>query len=234
MMEFDPVSLVAVTGGSGAGKTWLADRLQGLFGKKAGRITQDAFYRDRSHVPVARRGEINFDHPEALDWAHFENVLYSLHTGRACRLPEYDFATHCRVGRGVPVEPRRVMIVDGLWLLHRPEVRRLFDLRIFLHCPEDERLRRRVVRDTAERGRTEPSVHEQFRATVAPMHGEFVEPQAAQADVVLHHPCPDQEIQHLYERVTRLLPETITLRDRLMALFKPTPLPTTNPAPLFP
>ncbi len=96
MNEDYPVTLVAITGGSGAGKTWLADRLQHLLGKKAGRLSQDSFYRDWSHLPPAERGRVNFDHPDALDWAHFADSLHTLRSGRACRLPVYDFQTHSR------------------------------------------------------------------------------------------------------------------------------------------
>src|SRR5207247_8155052 len=139
----DPVQLVAIVGGSGAGKTWLADRLQGLAGRKAGRLTQDNYYRDWSHLPPAKRRGINFDHPDALDWTLFEATLCDLRAGRVSRIPTYDFSTHCRIPDGELVRPRPVMLVDGLWLLHRPEIRRLFHLRIFLHCPAAERLRRR-------------------------------------------------------------------------------------------
>lgn len=217
----DPVRLVAITGGSGSGKTWLADRLQVLLGKKAGRLMQDSFYRDRSHLPAAERAAINFDHPDALDWERFAEVLEELRQGRAGRLPVYDFATHARVGEGVFLAPRPVMIVDGLWLLHRPEVRRQFALSIFLHCAEDERLRRRVARDMVERGRSPTEVLEQFHATVAPMHRQFVNPQAAHADLLLHQPCRELEIIQLEERLSRLIPLGTALQDRFMALFRP-------------
>lgn len=227
MTDHDPVRLIAITGGSGSGKTWLADRLQGLLGTKAGRLMQDNFYRDCSHLPPAERATLNFDHPDALDWDHFSEVLTQLRGGRACRLPVYDFGTHCRVKSGVFIAPRPVMIVDGLWLLHRPEVRRQFHLSIFLHCAEDERLRRRVVRDRAERSRSASDVVQQFHATVAPMHRQFVNPQAAYADLLLHPPCRDEELVQLEERLSRLVPLGGSLQSRFMALLRPEshPLP---------
>ncbi len=220
-MSEDSVRLVAITGGSGSGKTWLADRLQVLLGKKAGRLMQDNFYLDRSHLPPAERAAINFDHPDALDWEHFAEVLRTLRSGRACRLPVYDFATHCRASQGVYIAPRPVMILDGLWLLHRPEIRRLFDLSVFLHCPEEERLRRRVARDMVERGRSATDILQQFHATVAPMHRQFVNPQAAHADLLLHQPCREIEIMQLEERLSRIVPLGSALQDRFMALFRP-------------
>jgi uridine kinase len=222
-----PAKLVAITGGSGAGKSWLADRLQHLFGDQAGRIMQDSFYRDRSHLPAAERARQNFDHPDALDWACFHQTLEAVATGREARVPAYDFSTHCRRPGAAPIAPKPIMIVDGLWLLHRPEIRRLFSLGIFLHCPEDERLRRRTVRDTAERGRTAPSVRRQFRETVAPMHRLFVDPQARHADLVI--PYPNPAIGELHAALWRLLPGERTrlqwsrtlLRTELQSLLRP-------------
>jgi uridine kinase len=217
--------LVAITGGSGAGKTWLADRLQRLFGAHAGRIMQDSFYRDRSHLPAEERSRINFDHPDALDWACFRETLEALAADRAAQVPAYDFSTHCRAAAGESFAPRPIVIVEGLWVLHRPEIRRLFSLGIFLHCPEDERRRRRVARDTAERGRTESSVHEQFRETVAPMHRLFVDPQARHADLVI--PFPHHDIGDLHAALWRLLPgervhrSRAVFRTELQSLLRP-------------
>jgi uridine kinase len=210
--------LVAITGGSGAGKSWLADRLQRLFGAQAGRLLQDNFYRDRSHLPPAERARVNFDHPDALDWACFRETLEALVSGREAHVPTYDFSTHCRTAGTEAVEPRPIVIVDGLWLLHRPEIRRLFSLGIFVHCPEDERLRRRTVRDTAERGRTPASVEEQFRETVAPMHRLFVDPQARHADLVL--PSPHHDISDLHAALWRLLPGERLLSNSSSDLFR--------------
>lgn len=199
-----PARLVAITGGSGAGKSWLADRLQRLFGSQAGRITQDSFYLDRSHLSAEERSRLNFDHPDALDWACFRETLEALLAGRETRMPTYDFSTHCRGLGEQPVVPRPVMIVDGLWLLHHPEIRRLFSLSIYIPCPSEERLRRRLARDTAERGRTPESVHQQFNETVAPMHRLFVEPQARHANLVI--PSPLRAIGQLHSALWRLLP----------------------------
>lgn len=219
MNEEYPVCLVALTGGSGSGKTWLADQLHRLLGRQTARLSQDSFYRDWSHLPPAKRDQVNFDHPDALDWAYFAETLQNLRRGRGCLVPVYDFGTHTRRPTGTYLQPRRLVLVDGLWLLHRPEVRRHFELSIFLHCAPGERLRRRIARDTVERGRTESSVVEQFRTTVEPMHREFINPQAAHADLLMHHPCREMEILQLQERLSRLLPLGAGIREQLMALF---------------
>lgn len=197
-------ALVAITGGSGSGKTWLAEWLRRFVGPQAAvRLAQDDFYRDRSHLPPARREQLNFDHPRALDWERFEDCLRSLAQGAPARRPSYDFARHARVALAA-FRPRPLVIVDGLWLLRRPAIRELFDLRVFVDCPEPERLRRRIARDTAERGRTPASVRAQFR-TVAAMHERFVAPQAAWADLVLTHPVRTADLLRFGEAVWQVL-----------------------------
>jgi uridine kinase len=185
MKKRKPALLVAIVGGSGAGKTWLAERLRVALGRQAARLSLDDFYRDRSHLPPARRARVNFDDPRAIDWAAVERVLRDLRVGRPASVPAYDFATHCRLPRARTLPTKPVVLMDGLWLLQRRQVRRLFALAIFIKCPARLRLGRRLARDVRERGRTRASVLRQFRETVEPMHRRFVAPQARWADVVL-------------------------------------------------
>src|SRR5262245_32229390 len=123
--------LVAIVGGSGAGKSWLARKLQTALGSRAVRISLDDFYRDRSHTSPARRANINFDHPRAIDWPAVERAVRDLRSGRTARLPRYDFKTHCRLREENILTPKPVVLIEGLWLLRRPSLRRLFDWRIF-------------------------------------------------------------------------------------------------------
>jgi uridine kinase len=185
--------IVAITGGSGAGKTWLAGRLQGALGYQAVRLSQDDFYKDLRHLSPARRAKTNFDHPHAIDWHGFEAVLQDCRANRATQVPRYDFASHTRCSDARPFIPSAVVLVEGLWLLWEPPVRHLFDLKIFINCPVQLRLERRLARDVAERGRTPESVHEQFSASVAPMHERFVAPQAAWADIILEQPLNEKD-----------------------------------------
>ena len=171
--------LVAIVGGSGSGKSWLAERLQALLGRRARCVSLDDFYRDRSHLSPRRRATLNFDHPRAIDWESVETVLQKLAAGEPAKLPSYDFRTHCRRSRLKVLRPASVVLVDGLWLLRRPAIRRLFQCRVFIACPGKVRLRRRLNRDMALRARSEESVRRQFRSTVQPMHARFVEPQKA-------------------------------------------------------
>jgi len=176
---------IAIVGGSGSGKSWLADRLQKLLGKSATRLSEDDFYLDRSHLAPARRAQLNFDHPRAIDWNAFEAALNNLLSGKTARVPCYDFSTHCRAGREKTLKSQPFILAEGLWLLRRPSVRRLFARTIFLDCPATTRLKRRLERDQQARGRTEASIRKQFRETVEPMHRLYVQPQDKRANLVL-------------------------------------------------
>lgn len=177
--------LVAITGGSGSGKTFLANMLTRLLPDRAVRLTLDDFYLDRSSCPSGRRHRINYDHPRSLDWAAVEKALTRLARGRAARIPQYDFSTHTRSRAGKLVRPCPLIIVDGLWPLHRARIRRLFHYRIFLACPARRRFRRRLERDMAERRRSPASVRRQFLQTVSPMHRKYVAPQTRWSDLIV-------------------------------------------------
>lgn len=176
--------LVAIVGGSGSGKSWLAKNLQTALGKRAGRLSLDDFYRDRSHLSPARRERVNFDNPAAIDWLGFKKVLKDCLRGRELKVPEYDFQTHCRLRGPRSLKPKPIMLVDGLWLLRFRGIRRLFGFAIFVDVPMRMRLRRRLARDVTVRGRSQKSVAEKFRKTVEPMHRRFVADQIHRADFV--------------------------------------------------
>jgi uridine kinase len=189
--------LIALVGGSGAGKSWLSHQLQEALELPSARLSLDNFYRDQSHLPPPMRERVNFDHPRVIDWKLAEAVLLGCRAGRSVYVPRYSFVTHTRLRTFNMVNPRPIILVDGLWLLWRPRLRSLFDLRIFLHCPACLRLERRLERDIAARGRDDRSVRRQFQETVAPMHKRFVQPQAKWADVVLRQPPGPREVHHL-------------------------------------
>jgi uridine kinase len=189
--------LVAIVGGSGSGKSHLADELQTALGKSAERLSLDDFYRDRSHLSPAQRARINFDNPAAIDWPAFEGVMNRCRGWKEAQVPEYDFTTHCRFRRSKVLKPRPIMLVDGLWLLRRSRIRRFFDFSIFLECPARLRLQRRLARDATERGRSAKSVREQFRKTVEPMHRKFVSPQIRWANAVIKGKCGLREVRKL-------------------------------------
>jgi uridine kinase len=195
-MKVSPL-LIGIAGGSGAGKTWLSERIARAFSGKVARIALDDFYRDRSKVTASARTRVNYDHPRAIDWALLLRFLGEYRSGRTGMLPRYDFTTHCRENESRVCELKPILLVEGLWTLARRELRGIFDLTIYIECPEHLRLERRIARDTAERGRTARDVRAQFRRSVAPMHDVHVEPQKGWAQVVLGHPISEGRIQEV-------------------------------------
>ena len=189
--------LVAIVGGSGAGKTWLAKKLHAALAPEAVHFSLDDFYRDCSRISLERRAKMNFDHPRTIDWETMEKVLHDLRAGRATRLPRYDFKTHSRTREKTALAGKPMVLVDGLWLLHRRSLRRLFGLKIFIECPVRTRRGRRLLRDLRSRGRTRASVLEQLKKNVEPMHERFVAPQKKWADVVLRHTFGAAEVRRL-------------------------------------
>ena len=199
--------LIGVVGGSGAGKSWLADKLQQAIGPQAGRLSLDDFYLDRSHLAPARRNRINFDHPRAVDWVAFERVLRALRKGKSAKVPCYDFSAHCCARQTKMIRASPLIIIDGLWLFRSLRIRKLFNLKVFVECSARVRLRRRMKRDTAVRGRASASVSRQFWKTVEPMHLRFVAGQARRADVLITEACSEKEIDALTERVKGMFRE---------------------------
>lgn len=199
MKMINRTRLVAITGGSGAGKTWLAGWLQRALGTSAARLSLDNFYLDRSRLPREERAEINFDHPDAMDWPLFAQVLDDCRRGQPTRVPRYNFVTHTRLPVWDNFVPAPLLLVEGLWLLWQPHIRDRFDLKIFIDCADRLRLERRLARDVAERGRSAESVRTQFWKTVAPMHDQFVAPQAKYADIILQTPVANRELRGLVE-----------------------------------
>lgn len=178
--------LLGIAGGSGSGKTTIVDRLmQSPFRSKIALLRHDAYYFNGDQMPADLRSAGNWDHPATLDNECFIEHMDQLLSGEAVEQPVYDFATHSRTERVEVIEPRPVILLEGILLLALPEIRRRLDLAVFIDTPPEERIVRRMMRDIAERNRTIPSVAEQFRSTVRPMHDHFVEPSRVHANIVV-------------------------------------------------
>jgi len=201
-----PPLLVGIAGGSGSGKTWLADQLSILL-RDCGitRICLDDFYFDRSHLTAAQRTRINFDHPRAIDWNALLSVIEVLLSGRSARVPCYDFATHCRKNVPRVLSSKPVIILEGLWPFRHPKLRRLFDIRIFIECGARTRFERRLRRDLKSRGRTRASIQEQFQKAVEPMHLRFVAPQSRWATIILKNKWGQEEVRQVVTTIRSLL-----------------------------
>ena len=166
---------IAVVGGSGSGKTWLAEKLTATLAPRAANLSLDDFYRDLSTLPPAEREATNFDDPAAIDWGKLREALSAMRVSEIIQLPIYDFATHTRKKETRTFSPPALVIWDGLWLLHHDWLRERFALTLFVNCDAQERFRRRAERDVRERGRTVESIRCQFFEHVQPMHERFVE-----------------------------------------------------------
>jgi uridine kinase len=219
MNATSPVQLIAVVGGSGAGKGWFVARLCELLGEHATHLQLDHFYRDRSHLPMAHRARLNFDTPNAIDWAQAERVFTACRAGEAAEVPRYDFATYSRLSPAAPWQAKPLVFVEGLWLLRPPAVRKLFHLKIYLDTPADLRRERRFKRDAVERGYTIEVIEERYR-TVAPMHERYVEPQKKSADVVLAQPYDRAQVENFSDRLWTILGASRTSHQWEQADFR--------------
>ena len=192
---------IAVVGGSGSGKTWLAEKLAAALAPRAARISLDDFYRDLSPLPLAERDTVNFDDPAAIDWEKFHVVIGAMRVGEIIDLPVYDFATHTRRAAARDFLTPPLVVWDGLWLLHHAWLREKFTFNIFVDCGAEERFRRRSERDVRERGRSFESVRCQFLEHVQPMHERFVEPQRSQAQQIVVSPVSETQFDDLVRKL---------------------------------
>jgi uridine kinase len=180
------IVVVGVAGGTGSGKTTVAEAIVTRIGAaRIAYLQHDRYYRDLGVDDAAKLIHHNFDHPNALETELLVAHLEQLKAGRAIDVPIYDFTRHVRTRRTEPVEPRRVVLVEGILIFVEAALRRLFDIKIFVDTDADLRFIRRLRRDITERGRTVESVVNQYLETVRPMHLEFVEPSKRWADLII-------------------------------------------------
>ena len=184
--ESDIPLVIGVAGGSGSGKTTISRAIvDGIGEDLVTFIEHDAYYRDQSHLSPEARAKINYDHPDSLETELLVEHLRALLAGDIVEVPVYDFTVHSRKQETVRVESRPVILVEGILVLAEPELRALFDLRVFVDTAADVRLMRRLRRDIEERGRSLESVLRQYLATVRPMHLQFVEGSKRYADIII-------------------------------------------------
>jgi len=187
MVAAAPTPLViGIAGGSGSGKTTVSQAILQRAGlQNAVYIQHDSYYKDLSDLQPAQRATTNFDHPNSLETELMVEHVRQLKAGHAIEVPTYDFTTHTRRKETIRLEPRPVVIVEGILLFTEPKMRELCDLKLFVDTDADIRFIRRLERDITERGRNMESVIEQYQATVRPMHLEFVEPSKRYADLIV-------------------------------------------------
>jgi uridine kinase len=177
---------IGICGGTGSGKTTIARAIVETVGaQNVVLIEQDSYYRNLADMPLDERHQANFDHPDSIDSDMLVNHLLRLKQGLNVEMPLYDFKTHTRSNKIEIIEPKPVVIVEGILIFAEPRVLDLLDVRVFVDTPDDIRFIRRLQRDIVERGRTVESVIGQYYRTVRPMHHEFVEPSKRNADIII-------------------------------------------------
>jgi uridine kinase len=178
--------VIGIAGGTGSGKTTVADYILETVGpEKIAFLPHDAYYHELGHLTPEERAKVNFDHPSSLETDLLIDHINQLKGGKSIQLPHYDFKTHTRTEETTLVEPQQILIVEGILIFAEPELRKLFDLKIYVDTDADIRFIRRLRRDIEERGRTTLSVIGQYLETVRPMHLEFVEPSKRYASVII-------------------------------------------------
>lgn len=177
--------IVGIAGGTGSGKTTFAKALQTTIANDSVIISQDSYYAAHSELAFAERVKINYDHPDAFEDELLIAHLKQLRAGKAIEVPVYDFTTYTRSSETITVQPELIVIVEGILVLANSELRKQFDLKVFVDTDPDVRILRRLMRDVEERERSLASVHSQYLATVKPMHEAFVEPSKKYADLIV-------------------------------------------------
>ena len=185
MKHPDPL-VIGIAGGSGSGKTTVAQAiLQRVGPDRIAFLQHDSYYKDLRGLPPAQRNEFNFDHPNSLETELLIKHIAALRNGKPVEVPIYDFSTDSRTAQTFIVQPRNVILVEGILIFTEPALRKMFDIKIFVDTDSDLRFIRRLERDIHERGRTTDSVIKQYMHTVRPMHLEFVEPSKRYADIII-------------------------------------------------
>ncbi len=178
--------IIGIAGGTGCGKTTVVNQIvDELRNDEVEVISQDSYYKDTSHLSYDERVKINFDHPSSIDFDLLIQHLKELKKGQTINQPVYSFVEHNRTKDIIKTQPRKVVIVEGILILTNPELRDMFDIKIFVHADSDERLIRRLKRDIAERGRDLDEVLTRYQTTLKPMHEQFIEPMKEHADIII-------------------------------------------------
>lgn len=178
--------IILIGGGTGSGKTTVAKRIMERLGsEKCVILPMDNYYRDMSHIPLEERKKYNYDHPDMIEHTLIVKHVKELLTGKAIELPDYDFTLYTRTGNSTKIQPKPILLIEGIFALYYDELRALADLKIYVDTEGDERFIRRLQRDIFERGRTIESVIDQYLNTVKPMHDAYVEPTKKLADIIM-------------------------------------------------
>lgn len=178
--------VIGIAGGTGSGKSTFTNRIKKEFGNSITVVYQDNYYKCRDGMPFEERKKVNYDHPESLETELLVKHLKMLKKGCYVEGPVYDYFQHNRSSKTIRIEPRDVIIVEGILVLQNENLRNFFDIKVYVETDADERIMRRAIRDMKERGRDLESIFKQYLTTVKPMHYLYVEPTKSMADIVIN------------------------------------------------
>ncbi len=196
-----PSFVIGIAGGTGAGKTTVAQLVTESVGDSVTRIPVDNYYKDLSHLPLEERSDVNYDHPSAFEWSLLREQLGALLEGRSIEMPEYDFTIHNRKPERITVEPTDVIVLEGIFALYDDDITEMLDLRLYVETDADVRILRRIQRDVIDRGRDLEGVIEQYLTTVKPMHEQFIEPTKSNADIIIPEGANTVAVDLLAEKI---------------------------------
>lgn len=199
--------IIGIAGGSGSGKSTFTNRVKKYFGDDVTVIYHDNYYRRQDGIPFEKRVKVNYDHPDSLETDLLVEHLKQLKAGKSIECPIYDYNQHNRSDEIVKIDPKPVILVEGILLLADERIRDLLDIKVYVEADADERILRRILRDVEERGRDLHGIIEQYLETVKPMHYLYVEPTRAKADIVINSGKNDVAFDLFVSKITQLLDE---------------------------
>lgn len=199
--------IIGIAGGSGSGKSTFTNRVKKYFGDDVTVIYHDNYYRRQDGIPFEKRVTVNYDHPDSLETDLLVEHLKQLKAGKTVECPVYDYNQHNRSDEIITIEPKPVILIEGILLLADERIRDLLDIKVYVEADADERILRRILRDVEERGRDLHGIIDQYLATVKPMHYMYVEPTRAKADIVINSGKNDVAFDLFVSKITQLLDE---------------------------
>lgn len=199
--------IIGIAGGTGSGKSTFTNRLRDRFGDNITVIYHDNYYKRHDDIPFEERKKLNYDHPDALETDLLIEHIKRLRNGESIECPVYDYTVHNRSDKTVRIDPRKIILIEGILLLANPRLRSLLDIKIYVEADADERILRRILRDVKERGRDIDNIVEQYLTTVKPMHYLYVEPTRATADIVINSGMNDVAFDIVQSKIRLMLEE---------------------------
>ena len=199
--------IIGIARGTGSGKSTFTNRLRDRFGDNITVIYHDNYYKRHDDIPFEERKKLNYDHPDALETDLLIEHIKRLRNGESIECPVYDYTVHNRSDKTVRIDPRKIILIEGILLLADPRLRSLLDIKIYVEADADERILRRILRDVKERGRDIDNIVEQYLTTVKPMHYLYVEPTRATADIVINSGMNDVAFDIVQSKIRLMLEE---------------------------